>query len=282
MEIHLPSHRHRLAEDGYVLLSAIFLMALLTIALSVAMPVIIRQIQLDRERETMERGKQYRRAVQLYFRKFHAYPPSVSALEMTNNIRFLRKQYTDPMTGKDDWRPILFGQNKTPTAMGFFGQPLNGAGPIGASTLAGIGPSGGNTGTTGLATGGSVSPFNSGLGPSAGDAGAISNTASTSSNQNPSTGSGLGSSDQTFGGAGIIGFTPGSTKQSITVYKKKDRYSEWEFTYDPMGDATFVQGNGVIVAPPGSSLVGSGSGPDGTGPAMSPNAGAPGANNATQ
>ncbi len=56
----------------------------------------------------------------------------------SHDIHFLRKKYIDPMTGQDDWKPIAFGQNKTPTAMGFFGEPLAGN----ASTLAGIGPSG--------------------------------------------------------------------------------------------------------------------------------------------
>lgn len=85
-------------------------------------------------------------------------------------------------------------------------------------------------------------------------------------------GSGLGGNGQTFGGAVIIGFSPGSTKQSIMVYKKKDHFVEWEFTYDPIGDPTF-RGNGVKVQPSGSSLVGSGTGSNRTGPAMSPNPG---------
>ena len=122
-------------------------MVLLVISLSVAAPKIARSIQRDRDLETFHRGMQYRRAIQLYYRKFHAYPPNVEALVNTNDIRFLRKKYKDPITGQDDWKPIAFGQNKTPTAMGFFGQPLAGN----ASTLAGIGP-GGAGGLPGAAT----------------------------------------------------------------------------------------------------------------------------------
>src|ERR1700758_5430089 len=67
----------------------------------------------------------------------------MEALIKTNEIRFLRKKYIDPTTGKDDWKPIMFGQNKTPMAMGFFGQPLGGAG-FGGGIMAGNGPGGGN------------------------------------------------------------------------------------------------------------------------------------------
>ena len=110
-------------EEGYVLLVAIFFLALMILSLSIAVPHVIKSIQRDHDLETYHRGLQYRRAIQLYYRKFHAYPPNADALINTNQIRFLRKKYTDPITGKDDWKPVLFGQNKTPTAMGFFGQP---------------------------------------------------------------------------------------------------------------------------------------------------------------
>ena len=41
---------------------------------------------------------------------------------------------------------------------------------------------------------------------------------------------------QAFGGGGIVGFEPASPKQSILVYKKKNHYNEWEFTYSPLSD----------------------------------------------
>ncbi|HUV68941.1 MAG TPA: hypothetical protein VMW15_04710 [Terracidiphilus sp.] len=242
-----PSH----SEQGYILIWVIFLLVVFTIAMSVAAPRVAKEIQLDRERETMERGKQYTRAIQLYYRKFHAYPPNVDALVKTSEIRFLRKKYTDPMTGKDDWKPILFGQNKTPTAMGFFGQPLAGS----ASTVAGTGPSGGNglNGASpigGSSIGGSSSSFGSSstfsptssTSPTSPAAGATPG-ASSSTGASGST-SDTGSSGQTFGGAGIIGFSPGSTRQSILIYKKKNHYNEWEFVYDPLSDMQTIPGSG--------------------------------------
>jgi type II secretory pathway pseudopilin PulG len=270
-------YRHS-SEEGYILLVAIFLLALLSLALSVAVPVVARKIQLDREHETMERGKQYERAIQLYYRKFHTYPPSIDALVMTNNIRFLRKRYTDPMTGEDDWQPILFGHNQTPTAMGFFGQPLNGVGLVGSSTLAGIGPSGGNgfnggadslldNGTTNRTadTGpDSLGAATTGTNPTEG----IGSSTSSEAGSDPST----GQNGQTFSGVGIIGFSPGSARQSIMIYKKKNHFDEWEFTYDPIGDPT-LQANAAPSL--GSSVVGTGCGPSGTGPVISPCPGSP-------
>ncbi len=264
------------SEEGYVLLFAIFLIALLTIALAVAAPKMARSIQRDRDLETFERGMQYRRAIQLYYRKFHAYPPNVEALVNTNDIRFLRKKYKDPMTGQEDWKPIAFGQNKTPTAMGFFGQPLAGN----ASTLAGIGPGGagglqagaggtGGTSTGGFSTGGfsgdstgSGSDQNSttsGSGQndtSGGDTSGVAGSAGAGASAGGSTSSSTsGSGGPTFGGAGIIGFEPASPKQSILVYKKKNHYNEWEFTYDPLSDMKTVGGGntGLGGQPAGSN-----------------------------
>ena len=246
----IPTRRPRPSEEGYILIWVIFLLAILTIAMSVAVPRIVKEIQLDREHETMARGKQFTRAVQLYYRKFHAFPPNRDALVKTNEIRFLRKKYIDPTTGKDDWKPIRFGQAKTQT-LGFFGQPIAGAGSAGGTVLAGTGPSGGNglNGSNSL-----FSPSSSGPGstPTAGAPGAT--TGSTAGiGQGSSSGTDSGLSGQTFGGAGIIGFSPAGTKQSIMIFKKKNRYDEWEFIYDPLTDMRTVSGNTGGIGQPASA-----------------------------
>jgi type II secretory pathway pseudopilin PulG len=222
----IPSRHPRPSEEGYILIWVIFLLAIFTIAMSVAVPRIAKEIQLDREHETMARGKQFTRAVQLYYRKFHAFPPNQDALVKTNEIRFLRRKYIDPTTGKDDWKPIRFGQAKTQT-LGFFGQPIAGAGSAGGTVLAPTGPSGG--------------PGVGGGSPSG--APGVTTGSTTATGSSSSSGSDTGLTGQTFGGAGIIGFSPAGTKQSIMIYKKKSRYDEWEFIYDPLTDMRTVSGS---------------------------------------
>ena len=111
------------AEDGYLLLTVLVMIFLVLLALSIAAPKLAKQIQRDKEEEALQRGLQYRRAIQLYYKKFNAYPTDIKQLEKTNEIRFLRKRYKDPITGKDDWRLIHVGEAKVPP-LGFFGQPL--------------------------------------------------------------------------------------------------------------------------------------------------------------
>ena len=92
----------------------LFLMVLLLIALAVAAPKVAISIQREREIELVHRGDQYKRAIKLYYKKFGAYPSSIDQLMNTNQVRFLRKRYTDPITGKNDWRLIYMGQAKVP------------------------------------------------------------------------------------------------------------------------------------------------------------------------
>ena len=241
--------RRKKGEAGYTLLAVMFLLFLLALSRSVAAPRVVREIQLDRERENYRRGMQYRRAIQLYYRKFHAYPPTLDALVKTQEVRFLRKKYVDLSTGKEEWKLIRYGQAKTPT-LGFFGQPLAGAGSSsGSSVLSGTGPSGSNSSSLfGNSATGSSSLFSSTSSSSSATSSGSTSTGSSTSSSSSSSSSSFGSSNQTFGGLGIIGVSPMSPNQSILLVKKKNHYNEWEFVYDPLSDAKTITGGSATTA----------------------------------
>jgi type II secretory pathway pseudopilin PulG len=273
-------HASNPSEDGYVLIVVVFMLALFIIALAVAAPKVAKSIQREREIETMHRGKQYTRAIKLYYRKFGRYPANVDALVNTNEIRFLRKKYIDPTTGKDEWKIIGVGMNKTQST-GFFGQPIVGSSagtglsgsPGMAPGLGGTSPSGSTFGNSGTGPGSSSSLFGSspsGTTPGSGTDPSASGTSAptTDANGNPipgsgsstasSSGTGIGSG-QTLGGLGMMGVSPTSAKQSILVWHKKNHYNEWEFFYDPTADLTMLGGNaGTIGQPAGSTPTGTG------------------------
>ena len=110
-------------QEGFLLLGVLFMVLLITIALAIAAPKIAESIRRDKEEETIHRGKQYARAIHMYYAKYNRYPNSIDQLMKTDNVRFLRKRYLDPMTGKDDWRIIHLGEATVP-AMGLFGQQV--------------------------------------------------------------------------------------------------------------------------------------------------------------
>ena len=193
-------------EAGYILVAVIFMVALVVLSLAIAAPRIAASIQRDREVELVHRGEQYKRAIRLYYKKFGSYPSSIDQLEKTNEIRFLRKRYTDPLTGKDDWKLIRMGQAHV-RPLGFFGQTLGmstatsaAGGLTGSSTLGGSGLSSG--------TGGSSSMFGSSSGSSSTAVGATGSTAGTSS------GGGLYAPATTDDGTGSSSGSSGSSSSS--------------------------------------------------------------------
>lgn len=95
-----------ISQRGYMMITLMLALALMTIALLTVLPAIRQQILRDREEEMVHRGTAYMRAIQHFYKKFGRYPSRVEELENTNNLRFLRKRYTDPMnrdpvTGKE-------------------------------------------------------------------------------------------------------------------------------------------------------------------------------------
>ena len=104
------SNRLRRAQQGYAFITVLFMAAALAISLAVALPRIAMQAQRVREERLIYRGKQYKRAIQLYFRANKKYPAKMEDLEDTNGVRYLRRRYKDPMNPlEDEWRIIHMG-----------------------------------------------------------------------------------------------------------------------------------------------------------------------------
>lgn len=272
------SGRRTESEEGFVLLAVIFLTVLILIALAVAAPKVARSIQRDKELELVHRGEQYKRAIKLYYKKFGAYPTTIDQLVNTNNIRFLRKRYKDPITGKDDWRLIYLGQAKVPP-MGLFGQPLTGLpGPTGAVTANAAGGAGAAAPTDASAFGTtSVDTPDTSVTNYSSDDGSEQPETSASSDTKPSvtfteaaptptgapTPAGTASSafgtstgdnnGPTLGGGPIVGVGIPVAKASLILYKKQKRYNQWEFVYNPLEDQLQALGvTGAVQSPNGN------------------------------
>jgi uncharacterized membrane protein YgcG len=111
--------------------------AMIAIMLYRELPVATFEAQRQKEELLIDRGNEYKRAVQLYVRKLQSFPPSLDALENTNRMRFLRARYTDPFTGKADWRILHAGPGGiiTDSKIKQVNNGLNGASGTQAGTL---------------------------------------------------------------------------------------------------------------------------------------------------
>jgi type II secretory pathway pseudopilin PulG len=244
----LQLDRRRQDEAGFMLLAVVVMAALILIALSVAAPVVARDLRRDKELESERRAEQYVRAIRLYQRscKCTSYPPSMDALEKSTTVRFLRQRYIDPLTGKSDWR--LIHQPKTTIKIPF-GQELAGLAAGGLGSAAGLASGIGGT------PGGSVPALGAGFAPSPG-AGTASGTGGGSSSAGGSTGtSGSNSSSSStssssgggiFGdsnGGVIYGVGPSRSGNSILNPNQQTTYETWEFWYDPRIEKLYAMAN---------------------------------------
>ena len=173
--------------------------AVMTVAMTVALPAWRQAVRREREEELVFRGRQYVRAIQLFQRKFAgAYPPDVDVLI---GAKFLRKKYTDPMVEDGDFE-ILYQGSVVTTGLGQAPALRQGAagGRPGGSASVGLqsapGP-GASTTTLGQPAGGLVG------GIAGGPRG------------------------------GVIGVHSKSTEESIRVYNGATHYNEWLFVFMP-------------------------------------------------
>ncbi len=209
-------------DEGFLLIAVLIMVFLVLLTLSIAAPRVAMQMKREKEIETQHRANQYVRGIRMYYKKFQSYPPSIKALENSNNQKFLRQHYIDPMTGKDDWKLIELGKNKT-KVKGFFGEDLPGiGGGLGdaASMTSPSGSSGSTFGTPAGAGGGSA--FGSNTGGTGGSAfGGSTGGTGTGIGGGSAFGGTTGGSGSVFGGdsgtpGGSATGTPGTSSPSGT------------------------------------------------------------------
>ena len=224
-------------EQGYILLTLMFIAAMILLAIAATIPAMKQQVQRDQEEELIHRGVQYSRAIRKYYKKFGRYPVSLDDLNNTNNFRFLRKRYKDPISGKD-FKLLHFGEVQMAFGPGIAGGVAPGANPMGNVAAP-------------------PQPINNQQSQSdnSDSQDSSSNSNNTSSGNPGSTmGGGLNASSaafgaQTFGGGPIVGVASISKKKSIREFNKKDHYNQWQFIYDPGSDR-----GGLLNAPMQPSL----------------------------
>jgi type II secretory pathway pseudopilin PulG len=293
-----PADKSQNGQRGYLMITLMLMFALIAIALLAVLPDMKQQIVRDREDEMRHRGTAYMRAIQHFYKKFGRYPTKVEELESTNNLRFLRKRYKDPMnrdrtTGKEKDFKFLTQMDITlnngpllgavPGQGGAGGIPGQIPGQGGFQGAGGFGGAQGGFGAQGgLGAGGSQpgglgqnSNSNSQAGAN-GDSGSSSSSngsggssdADGNSNQNQggsssSSNSGTGPNGQQFGGGPILGVASLSKEKSIRVFYDKNHYNDWLFVYLPQADR-----GGLLTGPVsqnGTSAGGFGSGIPGQG-----------------
>jgi type II secretory pathway pseudopilin PulG len=258
MRLNRQTRRGQPGEQGYVLLILLLILALMAIAAGTIASSIAFEIRRDKEAEMIHRGVQYSRAIRAYYKKFNRYPAKIEDLENTNQMRFLRKRYKDPLTGKD-FKILHYGEAKMASNM--LGGAIAGAaaiGPNGALTSqTGLGQTsafGNSPGGLGLNAGASATPTATGTATASQTADQNAQdatgqtTATDSANASPQAGSGPGtpaSSDsqpsaQVFGGMPIVGVASMSKDKTIREFDKKKKYNEWQFVYDPTFDRGFL------------------------------------------
>lgn len=278
-----PGFRPRkTGQQGYALLLVIFLATMMLLFATMAAPNIKTEGQREKEKEMIWRGRQYARAVKLYYRKMGHFPTSLDDLTKPKigSLRFLRQAYKDPMNTQDgSWRLIyvgpggqLIGSLKPHQTSVQFGQ-VSGMGTP-AAALAGPGAPNSGFGSA-FGQGGGLNP--QGTSPAAG----------TSSGNPPATTGNPVSADQgtdatadgdaaipsddapTIVGGNIIGVGSKVNRKSVIVYDHAKNYRLFEFIWDPSKD---IFGMGQPGMQTGTGLGQPGLGqPSGPPPGVAPN-----------
>tara|TARA_B100001013_G_scaffold223279_1_gene136502 strand:+ start:451 stop:1227 length:777 start_codon:yes stop_codon:yes gene_type:complete len=199
------------SQKGYTLAVVMVFTSVLLVTLSKGVLNWQMAMKREREEELIFRGKQYQRALVLWHRHFSKtlgtsnvpYPSTLDALLHTNNKRFLRKKWKDPVANSNTWRfikvnptgrgPILSVQ---PEPIGFPSQSKN---LLGASQSQIT-----RRGETGEST-------------------SLLNQTAYGQQLKPLTSSVIG---------GIAGVASTSEEETLKTFNGRNKYNEWEFYID--------------------------------------------------
>jgi type II secretory pathway pseudopilin PulG len=162
------STTRRRRDSGAMLLAVLFMMAMMVIVALAVAPAFIQQAKRDREEEMIHRGTEYARAIKKYYKKFGRYPANLEQLENTNQIRFLRQRFKDPLAKDGQWKLLHYGDMQA-LGVGGPGFGVQGAAGLqgglqGANPLSSQ-PTGANTGAAGSDQGANTAPAGAQLSP---------------------------------------------------------------------------------------------------------------------
>jgi type II secretory pathway pseudopilin PulG len=219
--------RNRRKEQGYILLTLLLFVTILIITMAIVVPQVTFQVKRDREEEMIHRGVQYSRAIRRYVKKFGRYPTRLEDLENTNNLRFLRRRYKDPITGKD-FKLLHVGEVQMMPGSGLAGATPVGAMP-GATAL-------GQQATRSLNQPAQTQPTKNDENK---DENQDQQNADSGQSDQPKGATNAGGdalSGQVFGGGPIVGVASTSKAQTIREFNHKNHYNQWQFIYDPSTD----------------------------------------------
>jgi type II secretory pathway pseudopilin PulG len=243
-------------EKGYVLLTLLLMVALMAIlTLAVIVPIKF-EMQREQEQELIHRGVQYSRAIRAYYKKFSRYPTKLEDLDNTNNLRYLRKHYKDPIT-RQDFKLLHYGEPGVTLGSGFSigGGSIPGANSIGSPT--GMNGSGGNSSSGfGASPNSQTGSGQQGTNPASGGSSQASETSSQTGGTGQGDASSSGNGQQLVASGPIVGVASFSKKATIREFNKKKKYNEWQFVYDPTNDR-----GGLITTPNQPPLQGFGTQP---------------------
>ena len=118
-------------SSGFTLVGVIIVFTVMTILLSVAMPIWSKMIQREREEELIFRGLQYAEAIRVFQLRNGRYPLRLEEL-VTVRPRSIRQLWKDPMTDSGEWG-LIYAQAAPGQGRGRRGGQGRGVAPANAT-----------------------------------------------------------------------------------------------------------------------------------------------------